>query len=168
MLPKRATNQKVGSSNPPGRTIPFPKKTNFFLVLPVRSGRNSLHNHCTLALGTLPTAKFSHNELARFAEEPDETNCEAKIRLQRPGQRRSATHTGWACPLANRLKLGDTVAEREGINAALESVWQAKREYRVGLAKKRALRFSTYRKAHKQISAILAICCSARGAGNED
>lgn len=68
----------------------------------------------------------------------------------------------------DRLKLGDTVAEREGINAALESVWQAKREYRVGLAKKRALRFSTYRKAHKQISAILAICCSARGAGNED
>jgi hypothetical protein len=40
--------------------------------------------------------------------------------------------------------LGDTVAEREGINAALESVWKAKREYRVELAKKRALRFSKY------------------------
>jgi len=44
----------------------------------------------------------------------------------------------------DRLKLGDTVAEREGINTALESVWQAKREYRVELAKKRALRFSQY------------------------
>jgi hypothetical protein len=51
----------------------------------------------------------------------------------------------------DRRKLGDTVAEREGINAALESVWQAKREYRAELAKKRALRFSGYRKAHKQI-----------------
>jgi hypothetical protein len=40
--------------------------------------------------------------------------------------------------------LGDTVAEREGINAALESVWKAKREYRTELAKKRALRFSQY------------------------
>jgi hypothetical protein len=47
--------------------------------------------------------------------------------------------------------LGDTVAEQEGINAALESVWQAKREYRVELAKKRALRFSGYREAHKHI-----------------
>jgi hypothetical protein len=36
----------------------------------------------------------------------------------------------------DRLKLGDTVAEREGINAALESVWRAKREYRAELAKK--------------------------------
>ena len=44
----------------------------------------------------------------------------------------------------DRLKLGDTVAEREGINAALESVWQAKREYRAELAAKRALRFSQY------------------------
>jgi hypothetical protein len=42
-------------------------------------------------------------------------------------------------------------AEQEGINAALESVWQAKREYRAELAKKRALRFSGYREAHKQI-----------------
>jgi nuclear transport factor 2 (NTF2) superfamily protein len=42
----------------------------------------------------------------------------------------------------DRLKLGDTVAEREGINAALESVWRAKREYRIELAKRRALRFS--------------------------
>jgi hypothetical protein len=41
--------------------------------------------------------------------------------------------------------LGDTVAEGEGINAALESVWKAKREYRVELAKRRALRFSEYR-----------------------
>jgi hypothetical protein len=40
--------------------------------------------------------------------------------------------------------LGDTVAEREGINTPLESVWQAKREYRAELAKKRALRFSQY------------------------
>jgi hypothetical protein len=58
--------------------------------------------------------------------------------------------------------LGDTVAEREGINAALESVWQAKREYRAGLARKRALRFSKYRDAHNQIfdvpeSALLAL-----------
>jgi hypothetical protein len=44
----------------------------------------------------------------------------------------------------DRLKLGDTVAEREGINAALESVWKAKKEYRAELAKKRALRFSQY------------------------
>ena len=36
----------------------------------------------------------------------------------------------------DRLKLGDTVAERVGINAALESVWQAKREYRAELAKR--------------------------------
>jgi hypothetical protein len=45
----------------------------------------------------------------------------------------------------DRLKLGDTVAEGEGINAALESVWKAKREYRIELAKRRALRFSQYR-----------------------
>ncbi len=45
----------------------------------------------------------------------------------------------------DRRKLGDTVAEREGINAALESVWKAKREYRIELAKSRALRFSQYR-----------------------
>ena len=44
----------------------------------------------------------------------------------------------------DRLKLGDTVAEREGINAALESVWKAKREYRAELGRKRALRFSQY------------------------
>jgi hypothetical protein len=51
----------------------------------------------------------------------------------------------------DRLKLGDTVAEREGINAALESVWKTKRQYRAELARKRALRFSGYREAHKQI-----------------
>ncbi len=45
----------------------------------------------------------------------------------------------------DRRKLGDTVAEREGINAALESVWQAKREYRTELAKKRTSRFSEFR-----------------------
>jgi hypothetical protein len=50
----------------------------------------------------------------------------------------------------DRRKLGDTVVEGEGINAALESVWRAKREYRAELAKKRALRFSDYREAHKQ------------------
>ncbi len=44
----------------------------------------------------------------------------------------------------DRRKLGDTVAEGEGINAALESVWQAKREYRAELAERRALRFSQY------------------------
>ena len=54
----------------------------------------------------------------------------------------------------DRLKLGDTVAEREGINAALESVWNAKREYRTELVKKRALRLSKYRDAHKQISNV--------------
>jgi hypothetical protein len=43
--------------------------------------------------------------------------------------------------------LGDMVAEREGIYAGLESVWQAKREYRAEMAKKRALRFSEYREA---------------------
>jgi len=32
------------------------------------------------------------------------------------------------------------VCEREGINAALENVWRAKREYRAELAKKRALK----------------------------
>jgi len=45
----------------------------------------------------------------------------------------------------DRRKLGDTVAEREGIYAALGSVWQAKREYRADLVKKRALRFSKFR-----------------------
>ena len=45
----------------------------------------------------------------------------------------------------DRLKMGDTVTEGEGINAALESVWRAKREYRIELAKRRALRFSQYR-----------------------
>jgi hypothetical protein len=45
----------------------------------------------------------------------------------------------------DRRKLGDTVAEREGIDGALESVWKAKREYRIELAKRRALRFSQYR-----------------------
>jgi hypothetical protein len=45
----------------------------------------------------------------------------------------------------DRRKLGDTVAEREGINAALESVWKAKREYRTELAKRRVLRFSQFR-----------------------
>jgi hypothetical protein len=42
--------------------------------------------------------------------------------------------------------LGDTVAEREGIDAALESVWKAKREYRAELGRKRALRFLRYRR----------------------
>ena len=50
----------------------------------------------------------------------------------------------------DRLKLGDTVAEREGINAALESVWKAKREYRAELAKKIAFRFSQYWRVHKR------------------
>ena len=50
----------------------------------------------------------------------------------------------------DRRKLGDAVSAREGINAALESVWQAKREYRAELAKKRALRFLEYRKALPQ------------------
>jgi hypothetical protein len=45
----------------------------------------------------------------------------------------------------DRRKLGDTVAEREGIDAALESVWKAKREYRAELARKRASRFSEFR-----------------------
>ena len=45
----------------------------------------------------------------------------------------------------DRRKLGDAVATDEGINAALECVWQAKREYRAGLAKERALRFSKFR-----------------------
>jgi hypothetical protein len=45
----------------------------------------------------------------------------------------------------DRRKLDDTVAEGEGINAALESVWKAKREYRIELAKRRALRFPQYR-----------------------
>jgi len=51
----------------------------------------------------------------------------------------------------DRRKLGDTVSEREGINAALESVWQAKRKYRAELATKRALRFSEYREAFTQL-----------------
>jgi hypothetical protein len=51
----------------------------------------------------------------------------------------------------DRRKLADGVTEREGLNAALESVWQAKREYRTELAKKRAFRFSKYQEAHKQI-----------------
>ena len=62
----------------------------------------------------------------------------------------------------DRRKLGDTVADREGISAALESVWQAKREYRTGLAKKREVRFSRFRdalairKAKSQCPQILA------------
>jgi len=51
----------------------------------------------------------------------------------------------------DRRKLGDTVSEREGINAALESVWRAKREYRADRAKKRASRFSEFRKALPQL-----------------
>ena len=54
----------------------------------------------------------------------------------------------------DRRKLSDTVAEGEGINAALESVWKAKREYRAELARKRALRFSGFREAHKQIRSL--------------
>ncbi len=50
----------------------------------------------------------------------------------------------------DRRKLGDTVSEREGISAALESVWQAKREYRSDLARRRALRFSQYREVSKR------------------
>lgn len=50
----------------------------------------------------------------------------------------------------DRRKLGDTVAEREGIYAALESVWQAKREYRAEVANRRALRFSQYREVYKR------------------
>jgi hypothetical protein len=37
----------------------------------------------------------------------------------------------------DRRKSGDTVSEREGINAALETVWQLKREYRAELKSKR-------------------------------
>ena len=44
-----------------------------------------------------------------------------------------------------RNQLGDTVAEGQGIYAALESVWQAKRECRAELAKKRAVRFLAFR-----------------------
>jgi hypothetical protein len=51
----------------------------------------------------------------------------------------------------DRRKLGDTVAEREGINAALESVWKAKREYRVELAQRRALRFSQFRETKWEV-----------------
>ena len=47
----------------------------------------------------------------------------------------------------DRRKLGDTVAEREGIYAALERVWQVKREYRAERARKRASRFSEFRSA---------------------
>jgi hypothetical protein len=36
-------------------------------------------------------------------------------------------------------------APKEGISAALESVWKAKREYRAELAKKRTSRFSEFR-----------------------
>lgn len=54
----------------------------------------------------------------------------------------------------DRRKLGDTVSEREGINAALESVWRAKREYRAELAKKRALRFSEYRRTLPQCCVV--------------
>jgi hypothetical protein len=50
----------------------------------------------------------------------------------------------------DRRKLGNTVAEREGIHAALESVWQAKREYRAEVANRRALRFSQYREVYKR------------------
>jgi hypothetical protein len=48
------------------------------------------------------------------------------------------------------------VSEREGIDAALESVWRAKREYRAELAKKRALRlrFSEYRKTLPQCCVV--------------
>ena len=54
----------------------------------------------------------------------------------------------------DRPKLGDTVAEREGINGALESVWRAKREYRAELAKKRAFRFSQYLDDYKRDSRL--------------
>jgi hypothetical protein len=51
----------------------------------------------------------------------------------------------------DRRKLGDTVAEGEGINAALESVGKAKWEYRVELAKRRVLRFSQFRKTKWEV-----------------
>ena len=54
----------------------------------------------------------------------------------------------------DRRKLGDTVAEREGINAALESVWKAKREYRAELAKKRTSRFSEFRASRLSVEAV--------------
>jgi hypothetical protein len=41
--------------------------------------------------------------------------------------------------------------KERALNAALESVWRAKREYRAELAKKQALRFSEYRDAQNQI-----------------
>jgi hypothetical protein len=56
----------------------------------------------------------------------------------------------------DRLKLGDTVAEGEGINAALESVWRAKREYRIELAK------SSSKKGN-----LTRPCCTSRGSRRE-
>src|SRR5215471_18805967 len=55
------------------RSLPVRKQTASQFCLAC-SGRNSLHNHCTEALRTLPNTKFSHNESARFAEDSDETN----------------------------------------------------------------------------------------------
>ena len=51
----------------------------------------------------------------------------------------------------DRRKLGDTVVEREGINAALESVWKAKREYRVEVATRRVLRVSQFRETKWEV-----------------
>ena len=85
-------------------------------------------------------------DLSDSRRSQDETNGKAEIHDYRDLDRGEAQlirvgHALWR----DRRKLGDTVAEREGINAALESVWKAKREYRAELAKKRALRFSQYR-----------------------
>jgi hypothetical protein len=55
------------------------------------------------------------------------------------------------CPLARSPQIGRYVAEREGINAALESVWRAKKEYRAELARRRALRFSCFRGAYSRL-----------------
>ena len=63
----------------------------------------------------------------------------------------------------DRRKLGDTVSEREGINAARESVWLAKRECRAELAKKRALRFLEYRKALPQLLDLTEAVLSTSG-----
>ena len=91
-------------------------------------GRASARSECDMKLHA--RQKYDYRDLER-----------GEAQLIRVG------HSLWR----DRRKLGDTVSEREGINAALESVWRAKKEYRAELAKKRALRFSEFRKTLPQL-----------------
>jgi hypothetical protein len=55
-----------------------------------------------------------------------------------------AGHHLWAL----HKKLGDTGSQEQGIYAALETIWQLKREYREELKERRAAAFAEYKAKH--------------------